>query len=193
MTMPSALPETATMHITVALPEGSASPEIAITIEAMVSPASVAPVKLRRASGGGSGFSDTEVAPPARASIFVPMRFHRRGGRRVIIMPGHAPGPNTVDVKTLSPAVLALAHAHRWRKRIEAGEFASYEDLARSLGLIRSCVSRVPRLTLLAPDMIEDILDGRELSGFSLDAVYRANLPMEWPAQRRMFAFTAVK
>ena len=153
---------------------------------------STAPVKMRRATGGGAGFSDTEIDPPAQASIFVPMRFHRRGGRRYIIMPDKQPDPGAVDVKTLPPPVLALARAHRWRKRVETGEFASYEELARRLGLTRSYVSRVMRLTLLAPDIVESILEGREPSGFSLDAIYRADLPMEWPAQRRMFGFTAV-
>ncbi|MCL2000730.1 MAG: hypothetical protein FWG74_04780 [Planctomycetes bacterium] len=179
MTTPSA------SHKIAAMSEGTASHEIAT------------PVKLRRATGGGGGFSEKEIDPPEQPSIFVPLVLHRRGGRRITIIPdrpnGWAGCGGAVDVKTLSPAVLALARAHRWRKRVEAGEFASYEDLARRLGLTRSYVSRVLRLTLLAPDMIEAILDGREPSGFSLDAVYRADLPMEWPAQRRMFGFPAVK
>jgi ParB-like chromosome segregation protein Spo0J len=152
-----------------------------------------APIKLRRASGGGGGFSETEIDPPAQASIFVPMRFHRRGGRRIIVMPERpADAAHAVDVKTLPVAVLALARAHRWRRKVEAGEVGSGEELARRLGLTSSYVSRVLRLTLLAPDIVEAILEGREPSGFSLDAISRADLPTEWPAQRRMFGFPAI-
>jgi hypothetical protein len=53
--------------------------------------------------------------------------------------------------------------------------------LAGELGVDNSYVARLLRLSLLAPDIVEAILDGREPSGLSLEKLYRA--PMEWERQ----------
>ena len=58
--------------------------------------------------------------------------------------------------------VKALARAFRWRKMLDAGVHATLEDLARAKGVHATYVSRVLRLTLLAPDIVEAILDGRQ-------------------------------
>ena len=61
--------------------------------------------------------------------------------------------------------VKALARAFRWRKMLDEGAHATLEDLARAKGVARSYVSRVLRLTLLAPDIVEAILDGAAAGG----------------------------
>ena len=58
--------------------------------------------------------------------------------------------------------VKALARAFRWRKMLDDGVHATLEDLARAKGVNAAYVSRVLRLTLLAPDIVEAILDGRQ-------------------------------
>jgi hypothetical protein len=58
--------------------------------------------------------------------------------------------------------VKALARAFRWRKMLDARECATLEELARAKGIASSYVSRVLRLTLLAPDVVEAILVGRQ-------------------------------
>ena len=63
--------------------------------------------------------------------------------------------------------VKALARAFRWRKMLDIGVHATIEDLASAKGVAPSYVSRVLRLTLLAPEMVEAILDGRQLAGFA--------------------------
>ncbi len=76
---------------------------------------------------------------------------------------------------------------------LDRGEFARQDDLARHLGLNRGYVSRIIRLTLLAPDIVEAFLDGREPSGLSLDALIRAPFPYDWPGQRKALGFPAVE
>jgi hypothetical protein len=74
--------------------------------------------------------------------------------------------------------VKALARAFRWRKMLDEGEHATLEDLAKSKEIGKTYVSRVLRLTLLAPDFVEAILDGRQpaaqlddlLEGFPLES-----------------------
>lgn len=58
--------------------------------------------------------------------------------------------------------VKAIARAFRWRKLLETGVFATVEELATAEKINASYISRVQRLTLLAPDIVEAILDGRQ-------------------------------
>ncbi len=90
------------------------------------------------------------------------------------------------------PAALFDRHPHltrafRWRGRLEAGEFPTHRELARHLGLGHSYVSRLMRLTLLAPNIVAALVDAREPSGLSLDRLLHADLPDDWPAQRKRF------
>ena len=79
--------------------------------------------------------------------------------------------------------VKALARAYRWRKMLDTGVYATNEDLARAKGVARSYLSRVLRLTLLAPALVEAILDGRQPAELQLDDLL-ATFPVEWDAQR---------
>ena len=67
--------------------------------------------------------------------------------------------------------VKALARAFRWRKVLDTGVHATLEDLARAKGVNASYVSRLLRLTLLAPEIVEAILDGRQPVKVQLDSV----------------------
>jgi hypothetical protein len=77
--------------------------------------------------------------------------------------------------------VNALARASRWRKMLDEGVYATIEELARAKGVAPSYVSRLLRLILLAPEMVEPILDGRQPAGLQLDDVIR--LPLDWKEQ----------
>jgi hypothetical protein len=55
--------------------------------------------------------------------------------------------------------VKAMARAFRWRKMLDDGVHATLEDLARAKGVHATYASRVLRVTLLAPDIVEAILD----------------------------------
>jgi len=78
----------------------------------------------------------------------------------------------------------ALARAHRWQRMLEGGEYGTLAELADAERISRSYVSRILRLTLLAPDIIERILDGRPMAG--LPQLLRP-FPVEWERQRERF------
>jgi hypothetical protein len=65
--------------------------------------------------------------------------------------------------------VKALARAFRWRKMLDEGVHATVEELATSKGIAKTYVSQVLRLTLLAPEILEAILDGRRPAHLQLD------------------------
>ena len=115
--------------------------------------------------------------------VHIPMRFRRRNGRRLILTegePGDGPTPDRGANHTL---IEAIAKAYRWQEQIESGEYAGIDDLAQSLGLDRTYVGRMLRLTSLAPDIVEAILRGDEPDGLSLEKL-RKNLPVRWDEQR---------
>jgi hypothetical protein len=76
----------------------------------------------------------------------------------------------------------ALASAHRWRRMIESGEYASITELAKADGVNQSYACRVLRLSLLAPSIVTAILDGRHDSDVMLKQVMKP-LPVRWDEQ----------
>ena len=67
---------------------------------------------------------------------------------------------------------------------VESGEYGTLAELADAERISRSYVSRVLRLTLLAPDIVERILDGRPTMG--LPQLMKP-FPVEWERQRQKF------
>ncbi len=84
---------------------------------------------------------------------------------------------------------MALARAFRWRKMLDEGVHGTVEDLARAKGVNATYVSRVLRLTLLAPDIVDAILDGRQGERVRLDDLLNG-FPLEWDRQRDSLLIT---
>jgi len=125
-----------------------------------------------------------------RITVCIPMTLKVRGGRKEVILPDELVPENSPARKsaTQEALVIAVARAHRWRALLESGRFRSIEDLAQAVKLDSSYVGRILRLTLLAPDIIMAILEGREPSGLSLGKLTKT-LPLDWVEQRRSLGF----
>ena len=95
-------------------------------------------------------------------------------------MPEGATQPRRTD----NTLVKALARAFRWKKMLESGEFATIAELAEREGIAPSYMTRILRLTLLAPDIVEAILNGKHGPEVSLSRVLEP-FPMEWTSQPR--------
>jgi hypothetical protein len=118
-------------------------------------------------------------------TVHIPLTFRKRGGRKLVVTPdgaAWAPRPR-VD----NAMVKALARAFRWRRMLDTGEYATLEDVARAKGVHATYVSRVLRLTLLVPEIVEAILDGRQSAELQLDDLLE-RFPLEWEVQRTEFA-----
>ncbi len=119
-------------------------------------------------------------------TVFVPMTFRRIGGRKRIVLPdGSLYNPET-RVPVESPIVRSLARAFRWRRLLESGRHASINELAKAEHVDRAFASRVLRLTLLAPDIIEAILAGRQPERLTVRDLLEP-FPVDWAEQRRAF------
>lgn len=123
----------------------------------------------------------TKQAPYKTVTVHVPMKFSARGGRKAIITEAAPASP--APSRTEEALLKALAKAFRWRQQIEAGEFASIAELARTNGINESYACRILRLTLLAPDIVATALDGRDAS-LTLKTLTRP-LTNDWTAQGR--------
>jgi hypothetical protein len=117
-------------------------------------------------------------------TVRVPISIRRRGGRKLVLAPDGAEvtaAPVTrrhVD----NAMVKAIARAFRWRGMLESGEYATIREIANEEKINETYVGRVLRLTLLAPEIVEAILNGRQPPGLQLDGL-RRQFPVLWHAQ----------
>ncbi|MGE0225314.1 MAG: hypothetical protein AB7F35_10265 [Acetobacteraceae bacterium] len=122
---------------------------------------------------------------PETITVRVPMAFRRRGGRKRVVAPD---GQELVPareprVRIDSTLVKALARAFRWRRMLERRAVATVAEIAARERISASYVSRVLRLTLLAPEIVEAVLDGAPTAGVTLPRLMKG-VPVEWEKQR---------
>jgi len=117
-------------------------------------------------------------------SVHVPFAIRKYGGRKQVITPHGEPAvieKPSVD----STLVKALARAFRWKKMLESGQFTTITELATHERLALTYMTRVLRLSLLAPEIVEMILDGRQPPEMTLAALLEP-FPVEWGEQRSL-------
>ena len=122
--------------------------------------------------------------------VRIPMQFQRRGGRKRIvapdgsaIVPSSKPQPDGTLVK-------ALARAWRWQHMLDEGVYSSVIEISDAEGISKSYVSRILQLALLAPDVVERVLEGSSGIDLRLEAL-RASIPLAWDEQRKQIAAAA--
>ncbi len=115
---------------------------------------------------------------PETVTLHVPFRVVKRGGRKEMQLPDGTPAQRKTD----NTLIKALARAYRWKRMLESGEFATIAELAEREGIAVSYLTRVLGLTLLAPDIVEAILDGRQGPDVTLARLLEP-LPADWRSQ----------
>ena len=131
--------------------------------------------------------TDARLSPDGRTlTIHVPMTFKTRGGRKLVISPDGVPSWAKPRTRIDNTMVKALARAFRWRKLLETGAYATVEEIAASEKINTSYVSRILRLTLLAPEIIEMILAGRHPADLTMAALMKP-FPVAWRRQAEIF------
>ena len=95
------------------------------------------------------------------------------------VTPPSKPQPNGVLVK-------ALARAWRWQRLLDAGVYTSVSEIGEAENISKSYISRILRLTLLAPEILEGILAEQTNQSLVLEQLERP-LPASWEEQRLAF------
>ncbi|MEO5333251.1 MAG: hypothetical protein H7839_14645 [Magnetococcus sp. YQC-5] len=112
--------------------------------------------------------------------VTIPMTLRRRGGRKLIIAPEGMAEPRDETLAKL------VAKAHKWLRMLESGQCKSVRALAEQEKVDESYLARVLRLTLLAPDIVRDIIDGKQPDVLTWRELKKP-FPSDWGAQRELW------
>lgn len=124
------------------------------------------------------------AAIPETVTLHVPFRVVKRGDRKLMLAPDGAectPRPR-ID----GALVKALARAHPWQRLLVSGEFATIRELVEREGVTPSFLTRILRLTLLAPEIVTAAPDGTQFADLTLKTAMQ-HFPGEWTAQVSKF------
>lgn len=123
------------------------------------------------------------MSGPTHVTVRVPLRIKRRAGRKTIVTPVIDGLPAPTSTRADPMLLKALARAFRYQRMLDEGRYASISEMAAAEKIERGYLGSPLRLTLLAPDIVEAILDGRLSEGMTLPGLMeRAQAP--WERQR---------
>jgi hypothetical protein len=117
--------------------------------------------------------------------VRIPMRFQRRGGRKRIVTPDGSEFATASKPQPDGTLVKALARAWRWQRMLDEGVYTSISEIGDAENISKSYISRILRLALLAPHLVEAILAGSTDQVLMLEKLQRP-LPASWAEQRQM-------
>lgn len=119
-------------------------------------------------------------------TVTVPFAIRKRGGRTLVITPDGMAAAPTPRSRVDSALLKALARGFRWQKMLREGYYQTLEEIADAENINPSYVSRLLRMTLLAPEIVEAILAGTQPAGLTRAKAMKP-FPMEWSRQRINF------
>jgi hypothetical protein len=125
-------------------------------------------------------------------TVQVPLTVRHRPGRKTVVTLAGTEGDATIRTRADPAIVKALARAFRWKRMLEDGRYASISEVAAAEKIDRGFVGSILRLTLLAPDIIEKILDGRQPPYLGLPRLLDP-FPLEWGEQRHALCHSSGK
>lgn len=134
--------------------------------------------------------ADTRISEDGRTlTVRVPLSFRNRGGRKLVLAPEGGVSWAPIRKRVDNAMVKAIARAFRWRKLLETGVYGTVDEIAQAEKINDSYVSRVLRLNLLAPAIVEAILDGRQPPALELNALFKP-MPIYWNLQAQALGLT---
>jgi hypothetical protein len=124
--------------------------------------------------------------PVSHVTVRVPLTIRRRPGRKTLVSLGFGADGGRISTKADPALVKALARAFRYQKLLDEGRYASISDMAAVEKIERGYLGTLLRLTLLAPEMVEAILNGRQPEGVTLLRLLEG-VPAAWGEQKAAF------
>jgi hypothetical protein len=117
-------------------------------------------------------------------TVRVPLAIRHRPGRKTVVTP-MTDGVAPVTTRADPTLVKALARGFRYQRMLDQGRYASITEMAAAERLERGYLGTLVRLTLLAPDIVASVLDGRLPQRMRLPH-FRDPLPEVWEDQRQI-------
>ena len=128
------------------------------------------------------------IESPDGPRIHIPLNLKRTSGRKHIVFHEESEQSaleNTYNTTRRNALLIAIARGFRWRKLLDEGRYMSIRQMADDLGVASSYMSRLIRLSLIAPGIIEAIADGREPDGMSIERLRQPTSGL-WEEQNRL-------
>jgi hypothetical protein len=122
------------------------------------------------------------TSPVSHITVRVPLKIRRRPGRKTMVSLGAGQDGRSIATKADPALVKALARAFRYQKLLDEGRYASISEMAAGERIERGYLGTLLRLTLLAPHLVEAILNGREPEGVTLPRLLEG-VPVGWGEQ----------
>ena len=120
-------------------------------------------------------------------TVRVPLTIRRRPGRKTVVTPVQKDGEATIPTRADPALVKALARAFRYQRLLDEGRYASITEMAVTEKIERGYLGSLLRLTLIAPALVEDLMEGRAGLGATLPELLQP-FPEIWERQRSIFA-----
>jgi hypothetical protein len=121
-------------------------------------------------------------------TVRIPISIRRRGGRKLVLAPDGSSSAWQTPGRRIDDAMIkAIARAFRWREMLEQGAHATITEIAAAEKINQSYVCRILRRTLLAPEIVEAILDGRQPAALQLHILMKP-IPIIWESQQKLIA-----
>ena len=121
-------------------------------------------------------------------TVRVPLKIRRRPGRKTVVTPVAAEGDDAAIATRADPALVkALARAFRYQKLLDEGRYGSISEMAAAERIERGYLGTLLRLTLLAPALVEELMEGRAGSAPSPPKLLQP-FPEIWEYQREALA-----
>ena len=119
--------------------------------------------------------------------LSIPVRL-RRSGREITMLIDGADA--SAATKPDARLIKLLIRARRFNAALVGGDGVPFAALAKREGVSPSYFTRLVRLSYLAPDITQAILDGRQPRGLTADKLLaHSRLPLAWHEQRIVLGF----
>jgi hypothetical protein len=153
-------------------------------------------IQLDRARLRAQLFGTDSTNPQTQDAVDVPnqqpivltieTRLKRCGGEMRLIIPSQQ--VDRTSDNAVPALIKAISRAHEWVRQIVAGEYKDQRAIARAAGLNERYVSRIIQCAFLAPEIVEDIIKGRQAPETTLVALLD-KVPLSWKEQNAKVAF----
>ncbi|GGJ43054.1 hypothetical protein [Neoroseomonas lacus] len=97
-------------------------------------------------------------------TVGVPLNIRRRPGRKTMVTPIRDGGDAAIATHFDPAVVKALARSFRYQKLLNEGRYASITEMAAAEKIERGYLGSLLRLTLLAPTLVEELIQARPIS-----------------------------
>ncbi len=158
-------------------------PHAAAALRALVAEVRIAPGRMHITVAAAVLADRLGIAPerlnPAQLAIAAPFRIRRRGVETKVLLSDRSPEVDKVLIRN-------LVKARDWFAALSRGE--SYAEIAEREGIWKQRIQQLLPLAFLAPDIIQQIAEGRQPVGLTTEALINSDLPIDWAAQRALIA-----